>query len=668
VNGNKLIAIVLSGVLWMLAVHVKAQDPFTRANGAARPGNKGKDTTLTHRTGAEDSLTINYRYLDSSRLKKLDSSIYDFSKKMPLPNTYISLGNPGNAARDLIFSPMMKPGWDPGWHAYDIYLFTTEETRFYNTTRPYTELGYLLGSKAEQMINLIHTQNLGPNLNLAFQYRLINAPGTYNNQTTNHNNYRFSTWYRSKSKRYQAFLIIVGSKLASAENGGLSNPKALDSSFTEFFNIPTRMGPQNQYSTNPFVINITTGTFYNSATYMLRQQYDIIGKKDSIVTDSTVIPLFYPKFRAEYTIQYKTYKYRVLDDQPDTGFYVHNYNFISTPDTLQLVDSWKDFINDFSLYQFPDAKNPQQFIKAGASIENLTGQFAAGSKTTYNVLLHGEYRNKTKNQKWDIEANGKFYLNGFNAGDYNAYLNLKTLVSKNLGYLQVGFQNVNRTPSFAFDNESSFGFGVNSLFKKENTINLFGSLQLPKISLTLSANYYLINNYTYFHDYYIAAQETNPFNVLQISAEKVWILHRHWIWRMLVVLQQKAGASPINLPLLLTTNQIGYEGKLGFPNLNIAFGAELRYYTGYNADGYSPITGQFYVQNSLKIEQRLPDINLYINLRIRGFTAYIRGENLNSLQFNGPNGFGFTGNNFVAPFYPYPGFRFRFGIFWSFVN
>lgn len=656
------------GILLVLAVRVNAQDPFSRMPGGGRPGGKGKDTTLTHRTGAEDSITINFRYLDSSRLNKLDSTIYDFSKKAVLQNTYVNLGNPGNAARNLIFSPAMKPGWDPGWHAYDIYLFTTEENRFYNTTRPYTELGYLLGSKAEQMINLIHTQNIGPNLNLAFQYRLINAPGSFNNQTSSHNNYRFSTWYRSKNKRYQAFVIIVGSKLASAENGGLKNPKALDSSFTELFNIPTRMGPQNQYSTNPFVINITTGTFYNSATYMLRQQYDIIGKKDSIVTDSTVIPLFYPKFRAEYTIQYNTYRYRVLDDQPDTGFYVNNYHFISTPDTFQVVDSWKDFINDFSLYQFPDAKNPQQFVKAGASIENLSGKFAAGAKTTYNVFLHGEYRNRTKNQKWDIEAIGKFYLNGFNAGDYNAYLTLKTLLSKNLGYLQVGFQNVNRTPSFAFDKESSFGFGVNGLFKKENTINLFGSLQLPNIKTTLTANYYLINNYTYFHDYYIAAQETNPFTVLQISAAKIWTLHRHWIWRMLVVLQEKAGASPINLPLLLTTNQIGYEGKLGFPNLNIAFGAEVRYFTEYYADGYSPITGQFYVQNSAKIKQRFPDINAYVNLRIRGFTGYVRAENLNSLQLNGPNGFGFTGSNFVAPYYPYPGLKIRLGIFWSFVN
>ncbi|MFI5155645.1 MAG: putative porin [Chitinophagales bacterium] len=668
--GNRIIITIVLAVTTFLtlAFNAQAQDPMSRFKAIGGGSSKNKDSTLKHRTGMEDSVTLSFRFLDSSRLRKLDSSVYDFSKKSGIPNTYINLGNPGNASRDLIFSPALKPGWDPGWHAYDIYLFTTEETRFYTTTRPFTELGYLLGARAEQMINLIHSQNIGSNFNFSFQYRLINSPGTYNNQTSNHNNYRFSAWYRSKNKRYQAFVALVGSKLASAENGGLRDPHDLDTSYTELFNLPTRIGPQNQYSTNPFQINITTGSFYSTGTYLIRQQYDIIGKKDSIVTDTTVIRLFYPKFRAEYTIQYSTYRYHFIDYQPDTSFYVQHYHFISTPDTLTIQDSWKELVNDFSLYQFPDGKNSQQFIKAGISLQDLKGTFDAGSKTMYNVFAHGEYRNKTRNQKWDIEAFGNLYLNGTNAGDYNAYIHLKRFIGLKLGYLELGFQNVNRTPSFAFDRESSFGFGVPGTFNKENTTNIFGALELPPLKLQLSASYFLITNYTYFHDYYIAGQESNPFNVLRISAEKVFILHKNWIWRAQVILQQKAGGSPINLPLLVTTNQIGYEGKLGFKNLIICFGAEVRYFTGYKADGYSPVTGQFYVQSGTTISEKIPDINGYLNFRIRSFSAYVRAENLNSFQFNGPNGLGFSNPNFVAPNYPYPGFRLRIGIFWTFVN
>jgi hypothetical protein len=55
-----------------------------------------------------------------------------------------------------------------------------------------------------------------------------------------------------------------------------------------------------------------------------------------------------------------------------------------------------------------------------------------------------------------------------------------------------------------------------------------------------------------------------------------------------------------------------------------------------------------------------------LNFRIKGFSAFIRAENLNTMSLN--NGFGFTNNNFAAPLYPTQGFIFRFGIRWWFVN
>ncbi len=666
-SGIRIITILLTGCLLGVGFRANAQNPLQN-HGQSGTKSKGKDSTLQHRV--EDSIRINFRYLDSSRLRKLDSTIYDFNKKYPVPATNIDLGNFGTATRSLIFSPIMRPGWDPGWHAYDQYLFTTQETRFYVTTKPYSELGYMLGTKAEQMIDLILTENIGKKINLAFEYRLINAPGIFQNQTTDHNNYRLNGWYQSQNKRYSAYFIIVGSNLKSSENGGLQNPSDLDSlAYTQRNTIPTQLGGNSIYTTNPFSVSISTGTLYTQSTLLGRQQYDIIGKKDSIVTDTSVTQLFYPKFRAEQTIQYSTYKYRFVDEQPDTNFYINHYNFISTPDTVSIGDDWKELINDFSLYQFPDNKNPQQFFKAGLALQDLKGYFDAGNKTIYNVFGHGEYRNKTRNQKWDIEAFGNFYFAGYDAADYNASISLKRLIARNLGYLQLGFQNVSRTPSFSFNQESSFGFGVPSTpFKKENNTNLFGSIEEPQLQLKLSLNYYLMNNYAYFEDYYHATQQTNPFNIVQVQLDKVFLLTKHWVLRMLIELQQKAGNSPLNLPFFTTFDQIGYEGKLGFRNLNITFGAEFRYFSPYSADNYSPVTGQFFVQNTTTIAEQLPDITAFVNLRIKGFTAYLRAENLNTMTLHGPSGFGFTNNNFVAPDYPSPGLRIRFGVFWSFIN
>ena len=667
-SGIKELLAVTILVVGCLAAHGQS-NPMGRFNGIGRGG--GKDS-LQHRK--DDTISISFRFLDSSRLQKIDSEIYNFYLRYPLPPTYVDFGNIGTASHDLIFNPFMKPGWDGGWHAYDPYVFTVDQTRFYNTTKPYSELDYLLGSSAEQMINLVHTQNITRNWNAFFQYRLINSPGTFGNQNTNHNNYRFSSWYQSNNKRYQAFLMMLGSKLESAESGGIQNNADLDSNaFANRYTIPTNIGPSQAYNNvnNLFGggATIPTGTFYTTGTFMLRQQYDIIGIKDSLVTDSVVIPLFYPKFRAEQTISYSTYHQTFVDQVPDTGYYTKNLNFISTPDTIRLSDLWHNLTNDFSLYSFPDSKNPQQFLKAGISFQTMDGTYNAGKRSLYNLFVHGEYRNKTRNKKWDVEAFGNFYINGFNAGDYNAYISLKRQISKNLGFLQVGFENVNRTLSMAWTQESSFGFGVpNGFFNKENVVHLFGSIDQPKLNLTLSGNYYLLTNYPYFNNYYIAAQDVSPFNVLIVSADKRFALTRHLVLRVLAVLQKEAGNSPVNIPVFVTHGQLGYEGKLGFRNLAIAFGLEFRYFTPYKADAYSPVVGQFFTQNQTTIAQKLPDINAYINFRIRSFVAYFRTENLNTAQVSPATGFGFTNNNFVAPSYPYAGLKIRLGIYWSFVN
>jgi Putative porin len=667
-----------SGIKGLLAITVLVvgclaadgqSNPMNRFNSMGRGG--GKDS-LQHRK--DDTISISFRFLDSSRLQKIDSEVYNFYLRYPLPPTYVDFGNIGTASHDLIFNPFMKPGWDGGWHAFDPYVFTVDQTRFYNTTKPYSELDYLLGSSAEQMINLVHTQNITRNWNAFFQYRLINSPGTFGNQNTNHNNYRFSSWYQSNNKRYQAFLMMLGSKLESAESGGIQNNADLDSNaFANRYTIPTNIGPSQAYNNVNNLFGggaaIPTGTFYTTGTFMLRQQYDIIGLKDSLVTDSVVIPLFYPKFRAEQTISYSTYHQTFVDQVPDTGYYTKNLNFISTPDTIRLSDLWHNLTNDFSLYSFPDSKNPQQFLKAGISFQTMDGTYNAGKRSLYNLFVHGEYRNKTRNKKWDVEAFGNFYINGFNAGDYNAYISLKRQISKNLGFLQVGFENVNRTLSMAWTQESSFGFGVpNGFFNKENVVHLFGSIDQPKLGLTLSGNYYLLTNYPYFKNYYIAAQDVSPFNVLIVSADKRLALTRHLIVRVLAVLQKEAGNSPVNIPVFVTHGQIGYEGKLGFRNLVIAFGLEFRYFTPYKADAYSPVVGQFFTQNQTTIAEKLPDINAYINFRIRSFVAYFRTENLNTAQVSPATGFGFTNNNFVAPSYPYAGLKIRLGIYWSFVN
>ncbi len=243
------------------------------------PNQAGQDS-LKHRDNTDDSITIYYRFFDSTRIRNLDTTINDFTTRFPLPAQYVTLGNMGTAAHSLLFSPLMKPGFDPGFHSFDIYKYRIEDTKFYQTTRPYTEMGYMLGSKAEQMINIIHTQNISPSFNMALQYRLINSPGNFQNQNTSHNSYRVNGNYQSRNKRYTVYGVILANKILSSENGGIQNDTVLNKGapYTNRFIIPTRLSGNSTATRNPFNTRVTTGNVYSESIYLLRQQYDFGAK------------------------------------------------------------------------------------------------------------------------------------------------------------------------------------------------------------------------------------------------------------------------------------------------------------------------------------------------------------------------------------------------------
>jgi hypothetical protein len=648
----------------------RAGDRIRQFGTSVRSGGSGTGDSLQRRNKQEDSITISFRYLDSTRSYKLDSSIGDFTRRFPLPATQINLGNIGTASRSLLFSPVFSSGFDPGLHAFDASKYRLERVRFFNTTRPYSEINYQLGSRVEQIIQLMHTQNIKPNWNFSFQYRLINSPGFFKNQKTNHNNYLLSSWFQSVNKRYNNYVVLLGNKMQAAENGGIDDTEDYlnNSIYKDRFGIPTKLGGNDPFSSNFFTTKINTGNKYSEFTALLRQQYDF-GKKDSIVTDSTVVPLFYPRLRFEHTFQLDKSSYTFQDFSADSVYYQTYYDtsLNRSIDSFIVKDVWKILANDFSVYQFPDAKNLQQFIKLGILLQNITGEFIFGKKSFVNTAGHAEYRNKTRNLLWDIEANGKLYFTGQNKGDYEAHISLQRLLGKKIGSLQIGFENTSRTPSFFFDSRSSFYF-LKTIkdFKKENNTHLFAAYSLPSFKLRLTGHYYLATNYTYFTNYYKAEQENALFNLLQVAVEKTIKIGKRWNWHAEIYFQQVIGDAPVNVPLIYTRNRFAYEGNLGFKNLDIALGLEVRYRSPYKAAGYSPVLGQFYYQDSITISNRLPDITAYMHFRIRSFKAFVRTENLNTARNLG--GFGFTNNNLVAPGYATPGLQFRLGVYWGFVN
>ncbi len=626
----------------------------------------GKDTIgFERRDDRKDSIAITYRYLDSIRNIPFDSSINDFDKYFPIPSSYIYLGNHGAAAYSLIYKPMAKPGWDAGFHAFDVYRFTLEESKFYKTNRPFTQLSYQLASGKEQMIKAFHIQNPRPNIGFGFDYRLISAPGFYVTQNANHKSYRLFGNYQGKRKRYAAFMILVGNTIKNSENGGIRYDSVLkDPNNRKRFSVPVNLGSAANYEPNPFQSSVSTGNIYKDFTFFVRQTYDI-GKKDSIaINDSTTEYLFYPKLRVQHSFTYSTYNYRYKDDQADSAIYRNWYDTIAKKgvDSFFVREKWSVMSNDITLLQFPDTKNSGQFISAGVKFENIKGEIATGTKNFYNFIIHGEYRNKTRNKLWDVLAKGELYVNGLNSGDYHIYATIARHIGKRFGDIRLFFKNVNRTPSFIFDGSSSFNFKNPGLTKKENIIS-FGADANNKF-INLGFKNHIITNLAHFTGYYQTAQSSKVINLLQLYASKKIRLTKRWNLYSDITVQQTDGSAPIKVPLLFTRNRLAYEGTF-FKNLNLSTGLEVRYFTPFEAYNYSPLMGQFTVQDTFRL-QNLPDISAFFHFRIKSFTAFIRAENLNAASFS--NGFSFTNNNFAAPHYPMQGLMIRFGIQWGFVN
>ncbi len=644
---------------------------YNTQNGSKTNFNNQDSIGFEHRDDAKDSVSVTFRYLDSIRSLKLDYGISDFSRYYVLPYTWQYLGNSGAAGYSFIFSPNTKTGIDPGFHAFDPYKFTIEGTKFYKTSKPFTQINYQLAAGKEQMINILHTQSPKPNVNFGFEYRLLNAPGFFVNQNANHSNYRLYSNYQGKRKRYAAYFFLMSNSIKNSENGGMKSNGYLDTAiYNRRFSIPVNLSFSKNYNPNPFNSFVSTGNKNKEFTFFLRQSYDL-GKTDSVeINDSTTEYLFYSRLRFQhtftYTSYYNTYIDTILNNSRNFDSAIYQ-NWYDTSVRLsrrkfELTDAWKTISNDFSIYQFPDTKNTGQYLMAGIRLDNITGTFSIGSKNFYNIVLHGEYRNKTKNKLWDILARGEFYTAGSNSGDYSVYAYLTRFFSNRWGNVGVTFQNVNRSPSYVFNANSSFHLGKNISLSKENITTIKITADNPFVSL--SATNYVITNYTYFENYFQAAQYSPLINILQLAASKKIALNKRWNIYSEATVQLTDAASPVRLPLVFTRNRLAYENVL-FKNLYISTGLEVRYYTPFKVYNYSPVMGQFFPQDTVSISNR-PDVNAFVHFRIRTFTGYLRMENLNTANFS--DGFGFTKSNFAAPNYIYPGFLFRFGIQWNFVN
>ena len=202
---------------------------------------------------------------------------------------------------------------------------------------------------------------------------------------------------------------------------------------------------------------------------------------------------------------------------------------------------------------------------------------------------------------------------------------------------------------------------------------LQGRFTLQRTRTQLRVAYDNLSNYVYFGNSYLVNDEYerlhNAAFARQSSAN---------ISLLTASLSQDLRFGPLNLNLMLTYQNCSHKDIIPLPALNayanlflrfkIAhvldcdLGADVRYFTEYEAPDYVPGIAQYAVQeNAEKVKiGNYPFVNVYANFFLKHARFFVMMSHVNSPADGG--------NYFLTPHYPTNTRVLRFGVAWNFFN
>jgi len=301
-----------------------------------------------------------------------------------------------------------------------------------------------------------------------------------------------------------------------------------------------------------------------------------------------------------------------------------------------------------------------------------------GGLEKYNehVLSVGGQLSKQEGKTLHYNAVAEIGLTGVDAGtlaiDGNVDVNIPFLGDTLQVRCDAFFHR--ETPSFYYRNyHARHLWWENDLDKTIHT-RIMGTLSFPKTRTKLRVAVDEIKNYTYFSQSYditeeglrtgvmvTPMQESGGINLLTAQLEqnfRLGILN----WENQFTYQHSSKESVLPVPAFNAYTNLYIKFKV-VKVLNVDLGADMRYFTSYEAPDYSPYMGQYTVQgngeNNVKIGN-YPIVNVYANVHIKHTRFFVMMSHINAGQGDK--------NYFFAPHYPMNERVFRIGVSWNFFN
>lgn len=613
------------------------------------------EDTLVIDSGKKDSLkifkpTINdYLYQTQYSEKKVFDTVMTFDK------TYIfsQYNNRDNFGRVQVAN--IGAGFNPISYEFNseqnLALLPTNKSygilgindiHYYDVKTPTATFIYHNAMKNGAALRSSYTQNIGKRFNFSLEYSGLRSQGMYRNSLASNNNTLFSGHYVSKSGIYELFAHYLHQNVNNQENGGI----AVDSLFQN--------GNSDSRNRQNMQVNLASSSSqFSYRRYYLTHQFAPF--------NSEKIP-----FKIRHTISHQGNKYYYTQSSPEAFWYEAPQQLVANGPVSSRKYS-DNFSNTVSLVwdneKFKlDAGVRYQILKLGTS-EIILPLLEIPTEIKENRI--GAVGNL------QIRLFDKFQLNSFlefsNGSQFGNYL--KT--TNNLKFEPVKDYFVNAKlnfqtayPSFNYLLNTSIYNNFNYYFQNaqnQTVLEAGGSLNLKWFKTELFANYFRIENYTYFDLAAMPKQSESSVNISQIGGDATFSYGKFHLNTRLQFQNVLTNKDLLPLPDFIGRANFFYQSKAFKNAAEIQAGIKVYYFSKFASREYFPILNEYILPgaNSFSIGGQ-PIADVYFNMKVKKMFFFIEGQQVGT----------FISHNkaYAFPSYPVYDFRLNLGIVWYLFN
>ncbi|WP_157515065.1 putative porin [Gaetbulibacter saemankumensis] len=606
---------------------------------------KSKKNDSINQTKAEDYLIISYEkdttFVDTAlTIKKEYKFNYlrrdDFGL-MPFSN----LGQTYNSLTYNFQNTKLMPLF--GARARHFNYMEVEDMKYFRVPTPFTELFFKTAFEQGQLADSFFTINTSPQVNYSIAYKGLRSLGKYQHILTSTGNFRFTTNYQTKNRRYLARAHIVMQDLMNQENGGLRDESV------EYF----ESGAEEYLDRSILEVQFEDAeSILKGKRFHLEHEYKIIDANDSLSHNNLSLGHV-------ISFEDKYFEYSQRSSQDYFGDAFKNSN-------LKDRATLEHFYNQLQLNYSNNIVGDLQF-----NISNDNYNYG------YNklVLLNGQLiTNRLKGNVYSAGAKYHKKYKGFDllgdaglniAGDFDGNY-IKGMASFKLNddiYANASLNHSSKVPNYntLLYQSDYVNYNWQNSFDNVKTQQLAFQLKYKKLA-DLKVDYSTITDYVYFRADEASGQ-VRPFqnsgtiNYLRAKLDNEIKFGKFALNNTILYQNTKDGNQVLNVPEFTTRNTFSFTSYVFKKALFLQTGLTFNYFTNYYMNGYNPVLAEFYVQND-KEYGNFPRFDFFLNAKVRQTRIYLMAEHFNSA---------FTGYNYYsAPGNPYRDFTIRFGVVWDF--